>query len=214
MDFDNSNNKNKKRDLFINQAAMDQMNQLIQNIKSNSLRNFDNDLQKYKEFIETNFNNMTNILYLINQPIKVPYHAEHPLINCKTPGRAMTVISSWQCDNCKDNYSYNVPSFYCTFCDFDLCQKCLLSLGAFWIILYDYSTSNLCQIQIDDNSQHKSKYLNINIHHHPIIKIIKEPSFCNHLLLKCNKCFKDIQNEEEFHYCSLCNYCVCLNCFN
>ena len=63
MDFDNSNNKNKKRDLFINQAAMDQMNQLIQNIKSNSLRNFDNDLQKYKEFIETNFNNwmMMNI---------------------------------------------------------------------------------------------------------------------------------------------------------
>ena len=207
MDFDNSNNKNKKRDLFINQAAMDQMNQLIQNIKSNSLRNFDNDLQKYKEFIETNFNNMTNILSLINQPITVPYHKEHPLINCKTPRRV------WQCNNCKDKYSDNVPTFYCTACDCDICQKCILSLGAFWIILYDYNSSNLYQIQITENSLPSSLHIRLNFHHHPMIKIIKEPSI-NDKILKCNKCLKAIQKEEEFYYCSLCNFCICLNCNN
>ena len=36
---------------------------------------------------EINFNDRSNILSLINLPIVVPYHDNHPLINCKTPGR-------------------------------------------------------------------------------------------------------------------------------
>ena len=211
MAINNLNNENQKMDVFINQAAKAQMNQHILNMKSNSFRLLDNKLQYNKEIIETNFNNMTNILYLINTPIIVPFHKEHPLINCKTPGRIKTNSSSWKCDNCNINYSYNVPTFYCTACDFDLCQKCLLSLGAFWIILYDYNSSNLYQIHIDENSSHSLQYLHKNIHHHPIMKIIKEPSFYGNKS-KCNRCFKDIQNEEEFYYCSLCDYSICLNC--
>ncbi len=32
--------------------------------------------------------------------------------------------------------------------------------------------------------------------------------------LKCNHCLKDFQNDDEFYYCSLCNYCICKTCFD
>ena len=79
--------------VYNNKAAMDQMNQFINYMNSNSLfseniqQTMNNFEQNKKKYIQTNLNNMTNILSLINLPIIVPYHAEHPLINCKTPGR-------------------------------------------------------------------------------------------------------------------------------
>ena len=57
------------------------------------------------------------------------------------------------------------------------------------------------------------KHLNKKIHHHPIIKIIREPSYYENKT-RCNLCLKEIQKDEEFYYCSLCNYCICLNCYN
>ena len=52
-----------------------------------------------------------------------------------------------------------------------------------------------------------------NIHNHPIVKIIREPSFTE-IKLKCNFCYKELLKNEEFHYCTLCNFFVCVNCFN
>ena len=204
--------------VYNNEAAMEQMNTFINYMSANSLftqniqKTMNNFQQIKRNYIHTNFNNMTNILSLINLPIIVPYHAEHPLINCKTPGRIDEKFNFWECDSCKSQYSYDVPTFYCTACDFDICQKCILSLGAFWIIIYNYNLGNLCETQIKEESPYIRKNLEKKIHHHPIIKIIREPSYYENKT-KCNLCFKDIQNNEEFYFCSLCNYCVCLNCY-
>ena len=92
-------------------------------------------MQQNPPLIETNLNNMNNILSLINLPVLVPYHIEHPLINCKTPGRALP-NHNWVCNQCNKHYSYNVPCFYCTNCDFDLCQKCFINLYAYQIVVY------------------------------------------------------------------------------
>ena len=204
--------------VYNNEAAMEQMNKFINYMSANSLftqniqRTMNNFQQIKRNYIHTNFNNMTNILSLINLPIIVPYHAEHPLINCKTPGRIDEKFNFWECDSCKAQYSYDVPTFFCTACDFDICQKCILSLGAFWIIIYNYNLGNLCETQINEESPYTRKNLEKKIHHHPIIKIIREPSYYENKT-KCNLCFKDIQNNDEFYFCSLCNYCICLNCY-
>ena len=76
------------------------------------------------------------IAALINLPVVIPVHNQHPLINCKTPGRR-EICSPWKCNNCWSIYSYDVPSFYCTACDYDLCQKCFLSLNGFMIAIYN-----------------------------------------------------------------------------
>ena len=196
-----------------NQMAINQMNQYMMNQSGNNLytQNFQQtwqNMQQNVNLIETNFNNMTNILSLINLPVVVPYHNQHPLINCKTPGR-IKADNYWKCNSCGKDYSYNVPTFYCTACDFDLCQKCLLSLSAFMIVIYNYNQSN-----IDANPPFiNNEFYKPNIHNHPIVRIIREPTY-SPINLKCNKCFKDFQKEEAFYYCSLCNYCICTSCYN
>ena len=207
--YNNSNN-NANFANFNNQSAMNQMTQYM-NSSENSLYNQNiNSTWKNMQnpsLNEINFNDRSNILSLINLPIVVPYHDNHPLINCKTPGRYKG-NNYWKCNNCSTNYTYNVPTFYCTACDFDLCQKCLLSLNAFMIAIYNYSKSNIYMNQQFKNVEYYKK----NLHIHPIVRILREPTYTE-VPLKCNMCLKDIQRDEEFYFCSLCNYCICMNCY-
>ena len=206
-------NQNSNQMMINNQSAMNQMNQYMMNISQNNLYNQNiqstwQNMQQNANLINQNLNDMQNILCLINLPVVVPCHNQHPLINCKTPGRA-EISQSWKCNNCMNDYSYNVPSFYCTACDYDLCQRCFLCLSAFMIAVYNYQLGNMYASQQFTNMSHYHQ----NIHNHPIVKIIKEPSF-SEIQLKCNFCYKALLKNEAFHYCTLCNFCVCVNCFN
>ena len=157
--------------------------------------------------IKEDLNKMNNILSLINLPVLLPYHSKHPLINCKTPQRAK-ISPSWKCNWCGKDYSYDVPTFYCTCCDFDLCQKCLLSLYAFQIVIYNYNMETIIENEIINN-----KFFKPNIHNHPLVPILREASYYTSDL-RCNFCLKEIPNIQEFYYCSLCNHCVCQFCYN
>ena len=157
----------------------------------------------------TNMNNMKNLLSLINFPILVPYHVQHPLINCKIMDR-IEQNEGWVCNVCKNSYTCHIPSFYCTACEFDLCQKCLLSLPAYQIVMHYYQ--NKTYINLNELFKN-SKYINSNIHPHPILKIQKDNSYFTQNL-KCNNCQKTFQGNEQFYFCSLCNFRICINCHN
>ena len=191
---------------------INQMNQNTMNMNPNSLymNIFQQTWQNFQptvKLVDVNFNNMTNILSLLNLPIIVPCHSQHPLIHCKTVGRIMPG-TYWKCNCCFTDYSYNVPTFYCTACDFDLCQRCLLSLSAFMIAIYNYNMSSLTE---------STNFINISHYHadkhkHPIVKIVRDQTYAE-IPLRCNLCEKTMQKTEQFYYCSLCNYCICLNCY-
>ena len=98
------------------QTAMNQMNEYMMNTSQNTLYNQNiqstwQNMQQNQQNpnpniikpIEVNLNNMTNILALINLPVVIPVHNQHPLINCKTPGRR-EIGSSWKCNNCWSIY--------------------------------------------------------------------------------------------------------------
>ena len=192
-----------------NQNFYNNMQNNPNNLYSYNLNQTWQNMQPQAKLINTNMNNMLNILSLINFPVVVPYHNEHPLVNCYTPDR-VKMFKDWICDICSSRYTFNVPSFYCTACDFDLCQKCFLGLGAYQIVIYNYATGNLAQL----NQKFKnSKNLNEKLHNHPMIKIKRERTHFT-IDLKCNHCLKDFQNDDEFYYCSLCNYCICNTCFD
>ena len=215
INFQNDNNMTGSSNFVPPMNQMNQINQRNQNIMQlnpNSLymNNFQQTWQNFQpsiKLVDINFNNMTNILSLLNLPIIVPCHSEHPLINCKTVGRIIPG-AYWRCNCCKTDYSPNVPTFYCTACDFDLCQKCLLSFFACQIVIYNYNLGNIQETQQCLNT----KFYNEKVHQHPIVRILREPTYFENKL-KCNACMKDIQMPEEFFYCSLCNYCICLYCF-
>ena len=211
---DNSNrNIEAMKTIFNNNINMNQnfynnMQNYQNNLYFNNFNQTWTNMQVQAPVNNINMNNMLNILSLINFPVIVPYHSEHPLINCYTPGRTAK-YKNWICDKCNTKYTFNVPSFYCTACDFDLCQKCLLSLGAYQIVIYNYSTYALVNlIQEFRNTQN----LNLKIHQHPMVFIQRERTHST-LDLKCNQCYKDFQIDEQFYYCSLCNYCFCGFCY-
>ena len=211
----NANNLNNQMSnpMFNNMNQINNMGGLNAMVGSqNSLYNqnfqqtWNNMQQNQVQLIETNFNNLNNILSLINLPVLLPYHSHHPLINCKTPGRAKPG-SYWKCNSCGSDYSYNVPTFYCTNCDFDLCQKCFLSLYAYQIVVYNYNMGI-----IQENNNTNPNFYNPKIHNHPMVLILREASYYTSNL-KCNLCIKEINKQEPFNYCSLCNYCICNNCY-
>ena len=68
------------------------------------------DLKQLEEMKKENINTK------INAQIKVQFH-HHPLM------RVTTKRYGWFCDNCGHNYR-NEKSYYCSLCDYDLCETC------------------------------------------------------------------------------------------
>ena len=146
------------------------------------------------------------LLNRINSSIMIEFHA-HPLFSCFTPQRA-NCSQYWTCFQCKCNYSYKVPSFYCTACNYDLCQKCLMQCKLFTIQMYDYSKNEYKNIDMNPNQ------LNTYAHNHCMTLI--QPENYNtdgNYVIHCKSCRCDIKSKEYFYYCSLCNFYICQNCF-
>ena len=158
------------------------------------------------------YNNQSNnngILSLINPPIYMKDIHLHPLIYSYSLDRNK-YGSSWNCNICNSQFNYNNPSFYCTFCDFDLCQNCLAEYKLDQIIFYDCNendANNLKNIQQNSNNfQWQKKFKN---HIHFLTLIVKQNKTFS---WKCNKCSQTYQNIESSYYCSLCDYYICKNC--
>ena len=148
------------------------------------------------------------LLYLINTSIVVPDH-NHPLYSCFTPEKQQ-FSNFWTCKKCQCKYVNNVPSFYCTACDYDLCQKCILALQVYQIQRYNYSMN----INFNFNCNPNHRNYKPNIHNHAMALINIENYNNPPYILHCKKCSRDIISSECFYYCSLCNFYICQQCFN
>ena len=147
-------------------------------------------------------------LCLLNSSIKINEH-NHPIIFVNTPERFIHG-KEWTCNKCNINFSYDFPSFYCTFCDFDLCQNCLGKHKLNEIELYEYNNNNnnIQQEGLNNNFQWRKKYPG-HIH---LLTLIKKRN--KNYSWKCNKCSQTFQNDNSAYYCSLCDWYLCQQCFN
>ena len=175
----------------------------------NRIQNFHNNFRSMHQGCPYDLNmrkDKETLLNKIDASIIVEFH-EHPLFSCFTPERANS-FKFWTCGHCGCNYKYNVPSFYCTACDYDLCQKCLMQCKLFEIDIYDYSRKEFNNININQSQ------LNTNAHNHKMALIQMEnynPDY--NYVMHCKSCKCDINNKDKFYYCSLCNFFICPNCF-
>ena len=148
-----------------------------------------------------------DLLSFLNTSIIISEH-NHPLLFVFTLDRSKEG-TNWTCNTCYANYKYNIPSFYCTSCDFDVCQNCLAKHRLDEIKSYDNSNPNDNYSQQGSPNQFKwqKKYPN---HIHLLTLIIKRNK---NYSWKCNKCSKTFQNENSAYYCSLCDWYLCQPCF-
>ena len=153
--------------------------------------------------------NNLSLISKINNSIMIPEHP-HPLYSCFTTERSKQV-SFWLCDYCSCKYSFSVPSFYCTACDYDMCQKCLFQHPFYKIETYNYGQNEKFLL---NNVNKNNKNYKLDIHEHIMALIQLENYNSEKYSIKCKKCRGYIENIESFYYCSLCNYYVCKKCFN
>ena len=200
MNNNNMNNNNMNNNMNMNISPhMQQVQSVLSQIVPNG-QTYNLDMGNSKNML----------LSLIHSSIKILDHP-HPLYSCLTPQRAQ-YSQSWTCRKCGCNYTYNIPSFYCTACDFDLCQKCLIQYQLYQIELYDYknNSNNFNDIMINPNDPN----LRSNIHNHSM-KLIQVINYnANKYNICCLICKNKINSGDNFFYCSLCNFFVCNNCFN
>ena len=155
--------------------------------------------------------NSNELYFFINFPIKIDEH-EHPLLlcNCQRQNGNNQNNKGWKCDKCLTDYSYCTPSFYCTYCDYDLCTKCL---GEYKLNQIKRADENIIIFNnynlINNNNcyawQKKSSY---HIHS---LSLIKRVNNSNWTCENCNKTYK--KNEKMSFYCSLCDYNLCTQCY-
>ena len=176
--------------------------------KINDLISIFNKMDTFNGQVNLNFKENTNtLLRRIDSSIMIPDHP-HPLYSCYTPQRQRN-NQFWTCGKCRCNYTYNTPSFYCTACDFDLCQKCLLNYPLYQIQMYDYSLKENFNVFLNQNHSNYKK----DIHDH-IMALVQIENYNNDTYtIHCRVRRCDIRNTESFYYCSLCNFYVCQNCF-
>ena len=151
-----------------------------------------------------NKKNNNDMISLINFPILIETH-KHPLIFCSTKR-----IDGWSCDKCSSSNKCSTPSFYCTYCDYDLCQNCLGNHRLNEIKRYKRNLSNFSNIKQDGE---KSFNWQISFpNHNHLLSLLKKENNC---IWKCSNCKKEYKNNNIFsYYCSLCDYNICELCNN
>ena len=147
-----------------------------------------------------------DITLLINYPILVTAH-EHPLLLCTCKRNN----KGWSCDECKLSFSQNTPSFYCTYCDYDLCKKCLGNYKLNQIKPFN-EYLNSCDIKVDNLNQSYPWQQKFPNHEHSLSLINKTNNKSKWKCQKCGKVYK--KNINILFYCSLCDYNICYKCKN
>ena len=147
----------------------------------------------------------SDLISLINSPIFVDCHP-HSLAYCFTKDRS-NYGDSWRCDKCTLVFPYDNPSFYCTYCDFDLCKCCLekYNVGKVYVFNNLFNNQNIMNLK-----QEQQKWIkNFSCHQHGLTLIQKANK---DFPWTCKLCFNSYNNDNKFFYCSICDYNLCQNC--
>lgn len=154
-----------------------------------------------------NESGMMSISSLINSPILVVDHS-HPLIYCFSITRA-NCGNSWRCNKCMSSYTYDIPSFYCGFCDYDLCKECLEKYTIGSVLVFNFNSNIFNNLSNPINKLNWQIVLPMHSHYMTLVKKVNSNFNWN-----CKFCSNSYSNNESFYYCSLCDYKLCQYCSN
>ena len=143
-----------------------------------------------------------NLTSHINFSIQINSH-EHPLQLCYPIARK-SYGTGWICNKCSSNFSYDQPSFYCTFCDFDVCEKCLGEHKINEVNIYDTALNNYRYEQRISNGNFQ--WQKSSPFHKHLLTYIERGNKCSWM---CNKCSNNFKSKDPTFYCSLCDFNRC-----
>ena len=106
---------------------------------------------------------------------------------------------NWKCKICRCNFLSNEPTYYCSICDFDVCNKCIGINKKYSLEEYYHEQTQL------------KSYI-FPTHEHKMIYCRTSRSKDRDTTWRCNLCFRPYQNKIWSFYCTNCDYDICLLC--
>ena len=168
-------------------------NQIIKKISSIEIieEDYNEGIIRIKSNLEINNNNN------LKHKIKSSLHP-HPLYLCISD---RFLGCDYSCNICYKNFSNITPSYYCSFCDFDICEKCVSKSSEF------IQNSSL------ENTQSIERFWTFKSskHIHPLVFLCLKKTEEN---FSCDNCENVIDQKKYFYFCSLCEYHLCEECKN
>lgn len=105
----------------------------------------------------------------------------------------------WICDNCHSEFSKKEPTYYCSLCDFDICNECIGINKKYSLIDYYHQ-------------QTKLKNYKFPCHEHNLIYCRTSRSKNRNTTWICDLCYNNYENKIWSFYCTNCDYDICLSC--
>ena len=113
---------------------------------------------------------------------------------------------NWKCNVCNIEYDKFNGRYYCSKCDFNLCENC------HYIRKYKMKKSfpkNTCP----SNLNIKINFLNTPYHEeHSLVYCRCSKNLASYNDWTCNNCLGNYTNDKWLFYCTLCNYHLCCGC--
>jgi hypothetical protein len=122
----------------------------------------------------------------------------HRLVYCLTN-------FNWICNICKIKYKKELGKYYCSLCDFSMCEKCHYKKNYFMKKSFPKDVK-------PSNASVNINFLNTDYHEHKLVFCRHSRRFYKYKDWKCRNCNEEFENEIWCFYCTICNYCLCCDC--
>jgi hypothetical protein len=122
---------------------------------------------------------------------------QHKLVYCLTN-------YDWKCDICKINYNKKEPTYFCSLCDYNMCDKCRKEKN------YEHSSSFPEVIIPPDESI--EKFIESPLHDHRLAYCRFNLTYVNLSDWKCSLCEAKYESDIWPFYCTKCNFKLCYIC--
>ena len=162
---------------------------ILNNIAKNKNQPYLNEFESYSSFYNSKDKSAT---------ISVKEHM-HLLAYCLTN-------FDWNCNLCNINYDKKKGRYYCSKCDFNICEKCHYER--------EYITKkSFPENTIPSNLNVKDNFLMTDYHEeHPLVYCRCSKNLTCFNEWTCDNCKSLYTNDKWLFYCTLCNFHLCLSC--
>ena len=112
---------------------------------------------------------------------------------------------NWKCNLCKKKYDSSNPRYYCSVCNFNLCNECHAKRK------YTIKKAFPDNVQ-PSNPSVKEDFLDTDYHEHRLVYCRSSRSVLQYSGWICDNCRDQYDNEEWSFLCTKCDFDLCCNC--